>query len=398
MKTVHPENSYKGTESAKGIRTLNPFDDIRPYNDAEVGPAIKALLADQEFMSMISRFWLPKLTRLLPGFARSIIKYRLSKKVRHINSVRQVQTLLERYLADIIRRTTTELTVSGVGDLNPEKAYLFISNHRDIVMDAAMVNYALFHNGFETAEIAIGDNLLQRPFVAALLRLNKCFIVNRSVRGIREKLRAYKDLSSYINHRLKGSRSIWIAQREGRAKDGLDKTDPAIVKMLYMSQKKKGVSFSDHIRSLNVVPVTIAYEYNPCDERLSKELYEWRKKGRYAKASDEDFRSIIAGMNGYKGQVHINFGRVLGEGLSSPEAVAEAIDRQMTENYYLHPSNVIAARKRDPSIQIQQPVSEEKEREFMGRLENCHEELREIILEIYANPALRKLGAQKSCS
>jgi 1-acyl-sn-glycerol-3-phosphate acyltransferase len=393
-----PNNAQLGTEGTKGIHPLNPFDDIRPYNDAEVGPAIKGLLADQEFISLISRFWLPNLTRFLPSLARPVTKHRLSKKVKHINSVKQVQTLLERYLADIIRRTTTELTVSGVRDLNPEKTYLFISNHRDIVMDAAMVNYALFHNGFETAEIAIGDNLLQRPFVAALLRLNKCFIVNRSVRGIREKLRAYKNLSSYINHRLKAGRSIWIAQREGRAKDGLDKTDPAIIKMLYMSQKKKGVSFSDHIHSLNVMPVTIAYEYNPCDERLSRELHEWRKKGRYAKASDEDFRSIIAGMNGYKGRVHINFGRVLGEGLSSSEAVAEAIDRQMVENYHLHPSNVIAARKRDPSIQIPETVPEEKEREFMGRLENCHEDLREIILEIYANPALRKLGAQKSYS
>jgi 1-acyl-sn-glycerol-3-phosphate acyltransferase len=377
---------------------LNPFDDIRPYNDDEVGPAIKGLLADQEFIRTISPFWFPKITSLFPSLTHLVVKYLLSKKVRHINSVKEVQILLERYLDKIIRRTTTELTVSGMSGLNPEEAYLFISNHRDIVMDAAIMNYALFHNGFETVEIAIGDNLLQSPFVAVLLRLNKCFIVNRSVRGIREKIRAYEHLSSYINHRLKGGRSIWIAQREGRAKDGLDRTDPAIIKMLYMSQKKRGITFSDHIRSLNVVPVTIAYEYNPCDERLSKELQEWRKKGRYAKASDEDFRSIIAGMNGFKGRVHVNFGRILGEGFSNPEAVAEAIDRQMTENYFLHPSNVIAARKRDPSIQIQQTVPEEKEKEFMGRLENCHEELREIILEIYANPALRKLGTQKSYS
>lgn len=377
---------------------MNPFDDIRPYNDAEVGPAIKGLLADQEFIRTISPFWFPKIASHFPGFAHLVVKYRLSKKAKHINSVRQVQILLERYLDEIIRRTTTELTISGMSGLNPAKAYLFISNHRDIVMDAAIMNYALFHNGFETVEIAIGDNLLQRPFVAVLLRLNKCFIVNRSARGIREKIQAYKNLSNYINHRLKEGRSIWIAQREGRAKDGLDKTDPAIIKMLYMSQKKRGVSFSDHIRSLNVVPVTIAYEYNPCDERLSRELQEWRKKGHYAKASDEDFRSIIAGMTGYKGRVHVNFGHILGEGLSNPEAVAEAIDRQMTENYFLHPSNVIAARKRDPSIQIQQTVPEEKEREFMRRLENCHEELREIILEIYANPALRKLETQKSYS
>ena len=179
----------------------------------------------------------------------------------------------------MIDTTVSGLSVSGLDQLSPDQSYVFVSNHRDIAMDPALVNWVLHLNQHQTLRVAIGDNLLTKPYVSDLMRLNKSFIVNRSATAPREKLKAAKHLSSYIHHSITEDRqNIWIAQREGRAKDGLDRTNSAVIGMLGLS-KAKPVPLADHIKTLNIVPVSISYEYDPCDEAKAKELYMQQTHG-----------------------------------------------------------------------------------------------------------------------
>ena len=213
-------------------------------------------------------------------------------------------------------------------------------------MDPAFTNYALHRGGYETARIAIGDNLLTKPWVSDLMRLNKSFIVKRSVSGPRELLAASKTLANYIQHSLLEENSpIWIAQREGRAKDGVDRTEPVIIKMLSMSRDKREQEFGEHIRSLGIVPVAISYELDPCDAMKAKELFQKATEGRYEKGEQEDVASIAQGIAGEKGRVHVSFGTPLGGGLDTPEAVAREVDRQVISEYCLHPTNLYAYRR-----------------------------------------------------
>jgi len=377
---------------------MTNFEDIRPYQDEEVRPTIKRLLKEAEFIDAISAFKLSDKPQWLRGLLRPLVKRKLGRELGPLNSIQDVQTLCERYLHRVIKTTTTELTFSGLDNLSPERPYFFISNHRDIVMDPAFINFALYHHGMETAQQAIGDNLIQKPFVSDLMRLNKSFIVKRSVSGIREKLQAFTNLSAYIHHAIKTGNSIWIAQKEGRAKDGIDSTDPAIIKMLYMSQKKSGLSFPDYMSWLQIVPVTISYEYNPCDLAICEELHETRTTGSYQKAEGEDIRSITTGITGQKGDVHVAFGKPLTGDLSCAETVAKQVDEQMLKQYRFHSSNHLAAELLNPAAEKlrSQPISEHKKEAFMQRLAKCDDKMRDIFLEMYANPVLRLINQSKS--
>ena len=175
----------------------------------------------------------------------------LAREVRGVADVRSMQVIIERYMDRMIESATGGFSVSGLERLNPVRPYLYMSNHRDIAMDPAFTNYALHRNGYDTVRIAIGDNLLTKPWVSDLMRLNKSFIVKRSVSGPRELLAASKNLANYIQHSLlQENAPIWIAQREGRAKDGVDRTEPVIIKMLSMSRDKREQEFGEHIQSL----------------------------------------------------------------------------------------------------------------------------------------------------
>ncbi len=368
---------------------MNQFDDIRPYHDSEVPAVIQRLLNDKELIETIIAFRFPKFPRWLRIFVRPVIAHALSKELSDVKTVLQVQQICSQYLDQVIEKTSPKLTFSGLENLQQNKPYLFISNHRDIVMDPAFVNYALYHNGFDTMRIAIGDNLLQKPFVSDLMRLNKSFIVKRSASGIREKMAAYMGLSSYIHHSIEDGCPIWIAQREGRAKDGIDQTDPAIIKMLYMSQKKGAQSFSEYINKLNIVPVVISYEYNPCDQLIAKELQQKFETGKYEKEPGEDMKSIVTGIVGFKGHVHISFGKPLEDSYQDAESVASAIDQQIKSDYVLHPSNYIAASLLSQSeLQLSTEINQEKYDAFIQRLEKCEESTRPYFLALYANAIL----------
>ncbi|MEQ9208874.1 MAG: 1-acyl-sn-glycerol-3-phosphate acyltransferase, partial [Pseudomonadales bacterium] len=209
---------------------MDKFKDIRPYQDDEIRPVIDKLMADQDMLLSIARFYAPRLSRLFPGLMLVLARRRLRKQVVGVKDVKTMQDVIAVYMEKMIKDTTNGLTQSGLDRLDPQRSYVFISNHRDIAMDPALVNYVLYHGGFETLQIAIGDNLLKKPFVTDLMRLNKSFIVKRSLKG-RELLQSLFLLSEYIHHCIQIGENVWIAQREGRAKDGNDRTDPALLKM-----------------------------------------------------------------------------------------------------------------------------------------------------------------------
>lgn len=360
------------------------FDDIRPYNDDEVADAIERLLKTPEFITALSKFRFPKLSRWAPFITEPIVRLALSKQLSGIQDVTALQRVIAHYMQSMIDRTTGKLSFSGIERLDPNSAYLFVSNHRDIAMDPAFVNWGLFHNGMDTVRIAIGDNLLRKPYVSDLMRLNKSFIVNRSATGVREKLKALTQLSAYIDHSVSSGNSVWLAQREGRAKDGNDRTDPAILKMLSMGPKKRGLGFAEAVKALNIVPVSISYEYDPCDALKAGELQALDSEGSYEKSQYEDIESIVQGIVGFKGDVHVSFGEPIQGEFENAEQLAEEIDRQVILNYHLHASNLMAAE------QTAEPVPQPKRDGYQARLQQVDPKIRPWFVAQYANPVLSK--------
>lgn len=400
---------------------MDEFHAIRPYHDHETCDVLKRLTHGHELASMITRFRYPRLPGLLQAPARALVRRQLQALFKGMNSVADFQGLVWRYVDLAVRRTTAGLSVEGFEALDPHQAYLFISNHRDIVLDPALLDYALVNAGRDTVEIAIGDNLLGRPMVADLMRLNRSFVVPRSVEGMKAKLKALTQLSRYIDLTLQEGHSVWIAQREGRAKDGVDRTDPAVIKMLAIAGRKKGLSFGDTIRELNIVPVSIAYEYDPCDTLKAAELAA-RAQGRdYVKAADEDIQSIARGIAQPKGRVHICIGKPLTGDYADADAVAAELDACITANYRLFPSNLLALeqiqsvprsdtltrvnhdlltalsrRSHEWWASIEAAELQRHAHEFAERLATVPEALRRHVLEMYANPVLSKAQGQSS--
>ena len=381
---------------------MTQFDDIRPYHDDEVRPTLDRILADPELADAIARLRFPKLSPWLGWLLKPLVKHRLTKELADVNDVRGFQQVVEKYMSGMMANATRALTISGLDQLDKNQAYLFISNHRDIAMDPAFVNWSLFHNGCNTLRIAIGDNLLTKPYVSDLMRLNKSFIVNRSAKAPREKLKAAKHLSAYIHHSIVNENSnLWIAQREGRAKDGCDKTNSAVLGMI-MLNKPKAQDFSEYVKELHMVPVSISYELDPCDAAKARELYQVRTHGSYQKEEQEDVKSIAMGIAGDKGHVHIAFGPVLHGHYENTDELVADIDHQILSNYVLHATNCFAYEMlsgKVPGVNYTEkhiaydpaPLAAEKAA-FVARINEIPEEHRAIALGIYANPVLSKIA------
>ena len=217
---------------------MNEFDDIRPYFDSEVSTVLARLSNNSEFIDILLSIKYPRLHRWLPWLIRPIISYTLRLAFSKIKKVSDLHKAMRVSFGKLLIETDSFLTISGLEKLERKKPYLYISNHRDIAMDPAFLNVALIDDGRDTVRIAIGDNLLKKEFVSDLARVNKSFVVKRSVQGRREKLTALTKLSRYIRYSLiEDKSSVWIAQREGRAKNGLDRTEPALLKMLNLSKE-----------------------------------------------------------------------------------------------------------------------------------------------------------------
>lgn len=375
----------------------DPYADIRPYRDDEVPDVLARLLADSELHDALASFQSARLHARWPGLARWLVRRALRRQLRSVRDVQSMQMVIKTYMDAMIESTSGGFTVSGLEQLDPARAYLFISNHRDIAMDPAFTNYALHKGGHDTVRIAIGDNLLTKPWVSDLMRLNKSFIVKRSVNGPRELLAASRLLSRYIQHSLLHDNApVWLAQREGRAKDGLDRTEPAVIKMLGMSRDKSTQSFGEHIASLGIVPVAISYELDPCDALKANELSELANTGSYQKGEQEDVASIGRGISGQKGRVHVSFGTPLGAEFEDADHVAQQIDRQIIDLYCLHPTNfyaydILYAEHAPRPEGLYSEDGDVSEAEFRARIDALPEAQRPYALAIYANAVVSKL-------
>ncbi|MFT5299087.1 MAG: hypothetical protein ACI9YH_005139 [Colwellia sp.] len=361
------------------------FDDIRPYRDDEVAAVIQKLISDHGLLSSICSFKMPVMYKLMPSVCRTLVKWTLKLRSSKFHNIEEIQTEVAKYLHHLIKKSTDGFTFHGLEKIDTRKPMLFISNHRDIVLDVALINWALYKSGINTVEAAVGDNLLHQPWVADLMRINKSFIVKRSEESKRAMLNASKQLSAYIHHTVhERQQNIWIAQKEGRAKDGIDKTNSALISMLFLN-KGKQKSISEYLTEINIIPVSISYEFDPCDSDKAIELAEREATGSYKKKENEDLNSITRGLVGKKGQVHVEFGNVIEGDFADSKAVANAIDQEIIGNYKLYDSNLTAYAELN-----QEDTKQNVMDKLNNRMSELTQEQKHWLLTMYANPVRAK--------
>lgn len=368
------------------------FAEIRPYRDNEVAEVLARLQADPELLDSLSGLRFGRIGVALSRPLRPVVRWGLKRQLADIVDVARMQSVIRGYMDKMIASTTAGFSTSGLEALE-DGPYLFISNHRDIALDPAFTNYALHRLGRQTCRIAIGDNLLSKPWISDLMRLNKSFIVKRSLPGPRQLLAASRLLADYIKTSIAEEHCpIWIAQREGRAKDGFDATEPAVIKMLMLA-RDKSEAFGLSVEELRIVPVSISYELDPCDALKAHELASVARDGLYSKAEHEDAASIAAGISGQKGRVHIAFGKVLDDSHHTVQDVVDELDRQIESNYLLHPTNIWAWQMLNPEREIPSNLNVSKgsisRRHFEQRMLAIPEDERDFALRMYANPCER---------
>jgi hypothetical protein len=377
------------------------FDTLRPYRDEEVRDAFLRVTKEPEFKTVMKYLFQDK--------ADGMIEFFLT-----LNSVYDFQSkVIAPFLLDLSKKTMDSLTISGLDNLKGDKKYLIMSNHRDIVGDAAILNTLMITNGHDTAENAIGDNLCSRPWITEMMKLNKNFIVKRSGTK-REIFEASKLLSSYIRKNIvEKSNSIWIAQREGRAKDANDRTQESLLKMFSMSS---GSDLKQGFLELNILPVSISYEYDACDYLKAKEFQQKRDDANFKKSKEDDVLNMQVGLTGYKGRVHYEVMSDINDILQNEisdnddrtaivEKVAVVIDRCIHANYQIYPGNYVALdllEGRDVCCS-ENYTAEEKDR-FVNYLNGQIDKidlankdtdfLKTKILEMYANPLKNYIEAR----
>lgn len=376
------------------MNDVSPFDEIRPYHDNELGAVLQKLTSSDKIKTLLSI--------IFPGTPWEQIEHKLASF--HTIDEFQQEVIFEA-LNHILRTSSTGFTHSGVEHLDPSTRYLFISNHRDIVLDPALINYALVQGGRDAAEIAIGDNLLKEDWVRHLVRINKSFVVRRNLSKM-DLARFSKLLSSYIQHALSEKReSVWIAQREGRAKDGNDRTQPGLLNMLGMMAPKD--QLHEYLMSLNIVPVSISYEFDPCDVDKARQLYIEQGDQVYQKSANEDFLSMQKGMTGHKGRIHIavappinGLTQRIDPGQHRSQIINDwchALDEQIIEQYHLWPSSYMAYDLLHDSNEYATHYSPEDQANFAAQIASKCEaingddaELKRIFYSMYARPLVSK--------
>ncbi len=321
---------------------IEEFKEIEPYRGDDFLAALKRLKTSKALIKSLRKAVFPKVPFIFNPVLNLLIKIYVKKNLMGVDTPYEFQrTIIRIAVGTVVKKTITEITFSGLEKFDSKNHYLLISNHRDITLDPALANYSMTKNNLPTFEIAFGNNLLINDLVTDLIRINKGFIVKRN-QSPRDQLHSTVILSKYIWYTLNTNDSVWLAQREGRAKNGDDTTNPAIIKMLYLSQRKGGLEFSDFINKLNIVPMVLSYEFDPCDRLKARELYRRDTNAVYKKRRDEDFISMVQGITNFKGRVHIAYGNVLKGEWKDYKDVADAIDAFIQTNYKLWPSNYIA--------------------------------------------------------
>ena len=373
---------------------MSDFDRIRPYRDDEVPEVIERILKHPDLPPAACKFILPSVfhgTRLGVWLVRRL----LNLKTRNLKTVYDCQMLIAGYFERLIESTTTGLTVSGIEHLDPSKRYLFMSNHRDIVMDSGLINFLIHARGHETSRMAIGDNLLAHGLAADLMKLNKSFVIERGNSGTRAQYAALSRASAYIRHSLEENVSVWIAQKQGRAKDGFDRTDPALLKMLSLafSEGCDGARQINMLKAYRLAPVSVSYELDPCALAKAHELRVIDTTGSYAKSEAEDVRSIITGLIEAKGRVHVHFSKPL-EGLAveDPKELAQLIDRHIVGGLRVFPTHVAAARSLGSVTEAAHVAPDvDVMRAFEAEAASCPSEERVYWYRQYANLVLNRM-------
>lgn len=357
---------------------------IQAYQDHQVAPAIQRLKQDQSLLT--------NLNELFPS-DRGLDD--VLAELDSIDSIDALQNWIEHHILPLISKSYESFSISGLELLDPGQAYIFISNHRDIVMDPLLLNQALRRNGFGSANCAIGDNLLLHPSSNDLALLNRCFKVFRSLKSPRAMLNAMKTQSAYIQYlHFKQQEHIWIAQKEGRAKDNIDKTNPALIKMLSLS-KPKDWEQSDYLESLKIVPVCFSYEWDPCDIDKAKELLALEAGSGFQKTALDDLNATQKGIKGQKGKIHLHFSQALEASSDSAldhKTVADKIDQAIKQHYQLFPVN-FAAYKKIKGLSFEPCPFNKQEvntalKTLEKRLEHCSQDIERRVLQAYAQVLL----------
>ena len=357
---------------------------IEPYQDWQVSGVIKSLIEDKDFLQILSSQLYPKLARIIPHLTRSFVKKNFSKNFKSSKTVEEFQRNLAPFVKKMIKSTTKGFTYSGLENLN-SKPTLFIANHRDISLDSLFLNYARILEGYKTVRIAVGDNLLDGGFLEKLIRLNKSFVVHREIKGVKETFRKLQYLSSFIDKSIKAdNESIWIAQKQGRANDGNDFTDNAVLKMLYLSCKKK-MNLEEWLSGVNLTPVSISYEYDPLDVNKAIGWEGWEDVSE-KENNQRDLKELTLGISGEKGRVHLHICKVINNCSNNLDVLSHQIDQEIISNYRLWPSNYIAAKELYLLDSQSSPEHEVHDPLFSKRFNRLDLDLKEEVLKIYAAP------------
>jgi 1-acyl-sn-glycerol-3-phosphate acyltransferase len=372
---------------------MKKFDAIRPYYDSEINDAILKVI-DHPMMKALMNF-------CFPGVDDEIWKEQLRKTY----SVRDFQcNFIYHGVKQVLEKSSDGLTTSGFEKLEENTAYLFISNHRDIVLDTTLLNASLFEHSLKMTSSAIGDNLVKKSFLKILAKLNRNFLVLRGL-SPREMLQSSKLLAEYMAQLLlHENRSVWIAQREGRTKDGNDETNPGVLKMIAMGSDEPNLM--DYFKKIKVVPVSISYEYDPTDALKMPQLLAEANNEIYIKEKNEDFKTLLSGIIGQKKRIHIHIGDVLDTEIDEIktnfdtsnkqiQALAQVIDDSILSSYKLWPTNYIAydiVNNSTAHSHLYTPIEKLLfERRLEMRIDHEHEVAKQSFLDMYANPVVNKL-------
>lgn len=372
---------------------MQKFDAIRPYYDAEVNEAIHKVV-NHPMMKALMDFTFP-----------DVPDEEWKEQLKRTHSIRDFQcNFIYQSVRKVLERSSDGLTTSGFEKLEKNTAYLFISNHRDIILDTSLLNASLFEHGLVMTASAIGDNLVKKTFLLMLSKLNRNFLVQRGLPP-RELLMSSKLMSEYIGQLLlRENRSVWIAQREGRTKDGNDMTQQGVLKMIGMGSDE--ADLMDYFKKIKIVPVSLSYEYDPTDALKMPQLLAEANNEKYIKEKNEDFMTLLSGIMGQKKRIHIHVGDILDTEIDEikascdntnkqVQALAQVIDDSILRSYKLWPTNFIAYDLLNNTSQFADRYTEDEKALFERRLEIRIDENNPVALQgflaMYANPVVNKM-------
>jgi 1-acyl-sn-glycerol-3-phosphate acyltransferase len=371
---------------------MSKFDSIRPFYDAEINAAIQDTV-NHPMMKALMDFTFPEIEDVV-----------WKEQLRKTHSIRDFQcNFIYHSIKKVLEKSSEGLSTSGFETLEKNTSYLFISNHRDIILDTSLLNASLFDHGLVMTASAIGDNLVKKAFMNTLAKMNRNFLVQRGL-APRELLQSSKLLAEYIGQLLlRENRSVWIAQREGRTKDGNDATHPGVLKMLAMGSDEENLM--NYFKKIKIVPVSISYEYDPTDALKMPQLLAEANNEVYVKDKNEDFMTLLSGIMGQKKRIHIHVGKVLDTELDQIasefdnsnkqiQALAQTIDESILKNYKLWPTNYIAYDILNKTNAHSHLYSENEkslfERRMELRIDNSNPIELQSFLAMYANPVVNK--------